>query len=129
MGFVILFDVTDSASLRHAKDLHKEMCGRQDFKKKDFEPVVYFVANKIDKDPFAEEVDDNKEELLRYAKEAHPVRFKIMEVSASEFTHVRKLFREMIEDIVLRKKLWMTEADEAREKGGKEGNQEDCSVQ
>merc|ERR1719220_2944392 len=68
---------------------------------------VWLVANKIDKDPLASRSADN----LRRARALPSGRENgqmahYAEVSALEFTRVRKLFRDVLEDIVADVKVW-----------------------
>lgn len=132
MGFIILFDVHDKDSFEHAKKAHEDLLlsFRKQHRGHDH-PIVYFVANKVDKDPPDSDNKMNRGALKQYAKKHPPQSFTIMEVSATEFTRVRKLFRDMIEEIVDNPEMWMTAADKERAKAAeaKEQGGENCSVQ
>lgn len=56
------------------------------------------VANKIDKDPLVGDRADELKKAKTWADEHH---VNFMDVSASEFTRVRKLFREVFETILV----------------------------
>lgn len=135
MGFLLVFDATDERSFKEAVSLYDALQqnlaaaadepGQQ--KTAIEKPVVYLVANKIDKD--ASNMADSEVVKLRkwsqYFAERNKIRF--MEVSALEFKNVRKLWWDMIEDIALKPKLWQVEEAQHEEAGeGKEG--ENCVV-
>lgn len=129
MGYLIVFDVNDRESLESATRVHKEFCNRQKYKKTNLNPVIYIVANQIDKDPSGEAYKINEELLKTYAKEDHSVTFKISFVSAAEFTGVRRLFREICDEIVAHPQLWQTEEDKKKHGVGDEEGGAGCSVQ
>jgi len=135
MGFLLVYDATDERSFKEAVSLFDvlqqnlassaEESGKQSSASE--KPVVYLVANKIDKD--ASNMADSEVVKLRkwsqYFAERNKIRF--MEVSALEFKNVRKLWWDMVEDIALKPKLWQVEEathDEAGE--SKEGDA--CAV-
>jgi GTPase SAR1 family protein len=135
MAFIILFDINSIESLEAAKEIFKKLDKRHGESKvgTSLEPVVYLVANKIDLDPHSEEpgrIKRSLQDIQRFQhdpaydhpwfpKADHPgdpekrIRFTFMDVSAMEFTKVRRLFRNIVDDILCRPMLYLNE-DEAQ---------------
>lgn len=125
MGFVIVFDVCDEDSLTAAKQIHDRL------KQKGLkEQKVYLAANKIDRAPIEPEAMRNLAAARLFAERSG---VKFVECSALEFTRVRKLFRDILEDIHTESSLWMTEAQMSLKKQeaekGPGGSGKDCIVQ
>jgi len=114
MAFIVVFDINDESSWESAQKVfgllnerHKGKVGE------DNEPVVYLVANKIDQDPMGEapvRLRHNVEAWQR-SRQDYGIRFKYMEVSALEFTKVRRLFRNIVDEILVRPELYKYEGD------------------
>lgn len=108
MGFVVVFDCCSQISLATALGVCRDLIIQKT------ESPVYLVASKIDKDPMAPLCKENvakAEDFVRAHDRQPPMRF--MEVSAQEYTRVRKLFRDIVEEIFQNPELWMS-ADAAR---------------
>lgn len=116
MGFILLFDINDESSLESVQkvfglfnDRHKPKIGQNN------EPIVYVVANKIDQDPLGEEPQRLRRKAEAWQRSHCQVEgnfpFQYMEVSALEFTKVRRLFRGIADELLLRPELYATEAD------------------
>eukprot|EP00928_Gymnodinium_smaydae_P030509 TRINITY_DN22670_c0_g1_i1.p1 TRINITY_DN22670_c0_g1~~TRINITY_DN22670_c0_g1_i1.p1 ORF type:complete len:158 (-),score=35.26 TRINITY_DN22670_c0_g1_i1:62-535(-) len=122
MGFLIVFDATDASSfeaamqINHALHEHAEISTHK----------VYLVANQIDKDPYSPTFQKCLKAAKHYA-ETHELTY--MEVSALDYTRVRKLFRDAIEDICSEAAFAMTGAGGHAVGGGAAGDSKDCSVQ
>merc|ERR1719188_386522 len=109
MGYMIVFDSNDPKSYEEALNLHlllKEDLARRKIK---LEPVVYLVANKIDKDPQSETFFQIMASAELYSKEKM-IRF--WQVSAMEFIRVKKMFREMVSKIRSNQILWLIDDGE-----------------
>merc|ERR1740138_1241547 len=106
MGFLIVFDANRDNSLQEAQHVCRKLLEDDTVIENHY---VYLVANKMDKDP------TRTSEAVKQARdfaESEGVRFA--EVSALEFTRVRKVFREIIEEISMKTSLYMTEEEEKR---------------
>lgn len=102
MAFLVVFDSNRPESWETAKEivdeLHRPYADREGARKDENPPMVVLVANKIDKEPFSATFRSVLEAARRHAR--------VVEVSAVEFTRVRKLFRDLVEELVLRPQLW-----------------------
>merc|ERR1711907_584143 len=98
MGFLIVFDANDEDSLKEAFHIHELLEEDMNKKKIKIRPIVYFVGNKIDKEPAN---PDSKMTTIIESARAYCDQnsMKFHETSALEFKKVKKLFREMISDI------------------------------
>jgi len=130
MGFIIVFDANSPASLNAAKEIHATMRNPQ---RNINHCCRILVANKVDKDPWSHATRQNIREAKDYCRQ---VNLHFVEASALEFTRVRKLFRDAVEEILSRPNLWMGEAamdmdaGMTRAKSAKSGqNKEDCTLQ
>lgn len=147
MGFLLVYDATDEKSFKEAVSLWDQLQtnlvqGAAAEPSKSLQgpekPVVYLVANKIDKDgaKAGANITDNSElvrlEIVKlrkwsqYFADKNKIRF--FEVSALEFKNVRKLWWDMIEDIALKPKLWQIEEAQHEEAEGL-SPAENCTVQ
>eukprot|EP00746_Dinoflagellata_sp_MGD_P005101 gnl/MRDRNA2_/MRDRNA2_109878_c0_seq1.p1 gnl/MRDRNA2_/MRDRNA2_109878_c0~~gnl/MRDRNA2_/MRDRNA2_109878_c0_seq1.p1 ORF type:complete len:260 (-),score=58.06 gnl/MRDRNA2_/MRDRNA2_109878_c0_seq1:10-789(-) len=119
MGFMIVFDANSEKSYTEALNIH--MMLEEDLLKKKIrlKPVIYLVANKIDKDPTSNEFQKMIASAQIYSQ-AKMIRYE--EVSALEFKRVKKMFREMLGHIRSNQILWLLDdGDEnvtAEEAGG-----------
>lgn len=102
MGFLIVFDANVEESLVEAQRVCRMLLDQGDLSNH----YLIFVANKIDKDP----VNATMQRTVRAAREfAQTEGVRFAEVSALEFTRVRKVFRELIEELSVRTSLYMTQ--------------------
>jgi len=112
MGFLVVFDATDTKSYEEA--LNILLLLEDDLKKKKcrLKPVIYLVANKIDKDPACDIFVNiiNSAEVYSLSK---MIRF--WQVSALEYKRVKKMFREMLNAIKSNQTLWLLEENESTE--------------
>jgi len=76
---------------------------------RDREHIIYFVANKCDKNTLG---NSSIQTLYQEEKGKMPlhtkVNMKLWEVSALEFRRVRKLFLDMVDDIMMTPSLYLT---------------------
>eukprot|EP00420_Gonyaulax_spinifera_P016694 CAMPEP_0197906842 /NCGR_PEP_ID=MMETSP1439-20131203/63565_1 /TAXON_ID=66791 /ORGANISM="Gonyaulax spinifera, Strain CCMP409" /LENGTH=273 /DNA_ID=CAMNT_0043528235 /DNA_START=59 /DNA_END=880 /DNA_ORIENTATION=- len=128
MGFIVVFDSHCSHSLETAKDICSGLKG-----KLPEDRHVYVVANKIDKDSYSSAFISNLAEAREWTK-TNQVR--LVEVSALEFTRVRKLFRDIVETVAIESDLCLPDkklkhagksSSHKHQQGGEQ--QEDCGVQ
>merc|ERR1712060_197913 len=98
MGFLIVFDVNNEDSLKAAQHIFDDL-----MEKRPTHHKIFLVANKIDKDPLSVGFRRNCEAARLFAQDKG-IRYR--EVSALEYTHVKKLFREMVEEICMQPELW-----------------------
>eukprot|EP00435_Cladocopium_sp_Y103_P072007 s281_g39.t1 len=90
--------------------------------------TVFLVANKIDKDPLADETIKTRAAARAFAEIKELPYF---EVSALKFIRVRKVFREMVEHIVLQPQLWSSDSLKEFYQNKKKVSltQENCALQ
>lgn len=125
MGFMIVFDANSEKSYTEALNIH--MMLEEDLMKKKIKlkPVIYLVANKIDKDPTSPEFQKMCASASIYSQ-SKMIRYE--EVSALEFKRVKKMFREMLNNIRSNQILWLL--DDGDDKAGEEdGGGSKCVVQ
>jgi len=122
MGFMFVFDATSTKSYQEAINLYKMLT--VDLTKKKIpklqQPRIFFVANKIDKDPLNPEMQAVLETARIFSTQ---VSMPFHEVSAMEFKGVKKLFRDLMRAIMTRQQLWLLDdgsgvVEEALEKAG-----------
>lgn len=101
MAYLILFDALDRASFQEATKLHRELKQRID--QGELHPVVYLVANKVDKDPWSSELEVLKRSARTYSEDSGVPYY---EVSALQFRGVKKLFRNLMYAVLVDQKLW-----------------------
>ncbi|CAD7944188.1 unnamed protein product [Amoebophrya sp. A120] len=106
MGFLIVFDANETKSYEEALNLHSLLLDDLKRKKIKLEPVVYLVANKIDKDPHSDTFCQIIASAELYSKEKM-IRF--WQVSSMEFVRVKKMFREMVSKIRSNQILWLVD--------------------
>jgi len=130
MGFLIVFDANSKESLKVAMEIHGEL-SRVHLNGH----VIYLVANKIDIDPFNTTFRQNIAAARAYARQKTQQRtaVRFAEVSALEFTRVRKLFRDVVEEIALQPHLWSDDGEGFRavktDATAPDTTQEECAVQ
>eukprot|EP00747_Dinoflagellata_sp_TGD_P208172 gnl/TRDRNA2_/TRDRNA2_81680_c0_seq2.p1 gnl/TRDRNA2_/TRDRNA2_81680_c0~~gnl/TRDRNA2_/TRDRNA2_81680_c0_seq2.p1 ORF type:complete len:276 (+),score=54.87 gnl/TRDRNA2_/TRDRNA2_81680_c0_seq2:111-938(+) len=134
MGFVIVFDVNDEASLTEAIQLNLSLEFQMQKKKAHYKPVVYLVGNKIDKDPSSCFRIRRSAQLFTDEK-----RIKLFEVSAFELRKVKAIFRQMLLEIRENPVLWrldQTKSGDSEDASKKDGDapagadaKKDCVVQ
>lgn len=100
MAFLIVFDATNEASFAEAKKAHQTLELTIQLHKVHFRPVVYLVANKVDKGNKMLAAARDYAEL--YKGKLKPV----VEISALEVRKVKKLFRDMLVDVRENPILW-----------------------
>eukprot|EP00930_Biecheleria_cincta_P081034 TRINITY_DN6962_c0_g1_i1.p1 TRINITY_DN6962_c0_g1~~TRINITY_DN6962_c0_g1_i1.p1 ORF type:complete len:276 (-),score=44.85 TRINITY_DN6962_c0_g1_i1:155-952(-) len=126
MGFMLVYDANVEESLHTAMELYKTL--HEDKGGRGRGITIFLVANKIDKDPMNVQTQNN---IAAGRSFAEIKEIKHMEVSALKYIHVRKLFREMVEQITMQPQLWasdaMKEFQEKRTKGKGPGG-EQCGV-
>mmetsp|Transcript_1284 Transcript_1284/g.1618 ORF Transcript_1284/g.1618 Transcript_1284/m.1618 type:complete len:193 (-) Transcript_1284:19-597(-) len=124
MGYIIVFDVCQEQSYREAKDILQHVAFaideglRRD--KTQSKPVVYLVANKVDKDPNGSEYQERLQEARNFAVKERPredkrMNLKFFECSALEFKNVRRVFLEMLDDIGQERGLWVINYHEKKD--------------
>merc|ERR1712232_872529 len=119
MGFLIVFDVTQPDSFIGAKQIYHELKSSIRATHK-----VCLVANKMDKEPLAVK----REHTLNAARElAASNGIYFMEVSALEFSRVRTLFRDALDEIVSEPEFGGKRAKKGTSDG--DPDQKDCVVQ
>eukprot|EP00747_Dinoflagellata_sp_TGD_P027360 gnl/TRDRNA2_/TRDRNA2_132566_c0_seq3.p1 gnl/TRDRNA2_/TRDRNA2_132566_c0~~gnl/TRDRNA2_/TRDRNA2_132566_c0_seq3.p1 ORF type:complete len:266 (+),score=64.15 gnl/TRDRNA2_/TRDRNA2_132566_c0_seq3:85-882(+) len=125
MAFLILYDVNDEQSFASAKEVQSSLTKEVARQKSKLQPVVYLVANKIDKEPLGSEY-----QRLKHAGQALAGRNKIQfaEVSALEYKRVRKLFSDVLKDVSRDPALWQLGWEQKAKTQGN-GTDENCSVQ
>lgn len=112
MAFIVLFDVNQEESLAAAKAVFELLQNRHIAKvNQDNEPVVYVVANKIDQDPMGEEPARVRRMVEAWRATPDQMPFTYMEVSAFEFTKVRRLFRNIVDEVLKRPALYASDAE------------------
>lgn len=124
MAYFILFDATKKKSYLEALKLHAELVDHQRKKQNKLKPIVYLVANKIDKDPWGDEFKQVTGSARTYS-EGNAVR--LFETSALQFRGVKKLFREVVKAVRVQQSLWVM--DRGSEAVDDETSAEKCSVQ
>jgi len=108
MGFLLVFDATVEESLKTAMEMFNSICLQSATKTTVPKGItVFLVANKIDKDPLDEEPIKTRGAARAFAEIKELPYF---EVSALKFLRVRKVFREMVEHIVLQPQLWSSDS-------------------
>lgn len=131
MGFIVVFDSCGQKSLAIALGICHELASDVTHARV---PPVYLVAAKIDKNPTAPVCVDNIARAKEYVEKVErDPRIQFMEVSALEFTRVRKLFRDIVEDVFQDPELWMSPENalkwkHSQGKGHHEGPAQ-CSLQ
>eukprot|EP00397_Hematodinium_sp_SG-2012_P053147 GEMP01063261.1.p1 GENE.GEMP01063261.1~~GEMP01063261.1.p1 ORF type:complete len:126 (+),score=27.06 GEMP01063261.1:673-1050(+) len=125
MGFLIVFDATDPESYKEALNIHLML--DEDLKKKKIrlKPVIYLVANKIDKDPACEVFSQIITSAEVYS---HSKMIRFWQVSALEYKRVKKMFREMLNAIRSNQLLWLLDDGESQEVVT-ESKKSECDVQ
>mmetsp|Transcript_38109 Transcript_38109/g.89287 ORF Transcript_38109/g.89287 Transcript_38109/m.89287 type:complete len:281 (+) Transcript_38109:185-1027(+) len=130
MGYMVVFDSCDDNSFREAQEVLRHVNDSVNSMKEDGRPVVYLVANKVDKDPIGQDfrriLDDAGYFAQKWARDHPRINFKLYECSALEFKNVRKVFLEMVDDICDDASLWQDAAalhkeTDRKEHSGQEG--------
>jgi len=103
MGFMIVFDGTDQNSLKEAVQAHFKLKEKMKNVEEKLQPVIYFVANMADKDPTCPDYQKRVQAAKHHAETNHTV---FVEVTASSLIEVKRLFRSILTDIVLKPSLW-----------------------
>lgn len=126
MGFMIVFDANDTKSYEEALNLHLLL--QEDLKRKKIklEPVVYLVANKIDKDPQSDTFFQIIASAELYSKEKM---IRLWQVSALEFVRVKKMFREMVNKIRSNQILWLLDDGQRVTEDFGDSGGEKCTLQ
>eukprot|EP00747_Dinoflagellata_sp_TGD_P155670 gnl/TRDRNA2_/TRDRNA2_177603_c12_seq1.p1 gnl/TRDRNA2_/TRDRNA2_177603_c12~~gnl/TRDRNA2_/TRDRNA2_177603_c12_seq1.p1 ORF type:complete len:266 (+),score=52.89 gnl/TRDRNA2_/TRDRNA2_177603_c12_seq1:54-851(+) len=123
MAFLICFDANAEPSYSEALKIEDEL--RQYFIKRQYtkKPLIYFVANKIDKDPSAE-MFQTVVSSARLHTEFQGIPY--FEVSSMQYKGVKKLFRHVVQAIRSNNELWQLSPPESHleELAGKA-----CSIQ
>jgi len=104
MAFFLLFDATSNQSYLEALRIHgslKEFWEKKELKLK---PIVFLVANKIDKDPLDETFLSVMESASMYSEFNA---LKLYKVSASQYNGVKKLFRSAMQAVLTNQALWI----------------------
>lgn len=138
MAFMIVFDASDDNSLTEAIDVFEKLQVQIQLKKAHLNPIIYLVANKLDKSDKGNKVVALAEEFA----ESRTPKQKVERVSALEIRKVKQLFRKVLSDVRDNHVLWNdTSQDEAEGKvedqrpgtwqsmGGATMNKENCTVQ
>lgn len=106
MGYMFVFDASDIESFKAAVQAVKDFMTATP---RDREHIIYFVANKCDKNTLG---NSSIQTLYQEEKGKMPlhtkVNMKLWEVSALEFRRVRKLFLDMVDDIMMTPSLYLT---------------------
>jgi len=125
MGFLVVFDATDTKSYEEALNILLMLDDDLKKKKSHWKPVIYLVANKIDKDPACDVFINiiNSAEVYSLSK---MIRF--WQVSALEYKRVKKMFREMLNAIKSNQTLWLLEEGESTEVMN-EVSEKQCCIQ
>lgn len=124
MAYFIVFDATKRKSYLEALKLHAELVDHQQKKQNKLKPIIYLVANKIDKDPWGDEFKQVQGSARMYS-EGNAIR--LFETSALQFRGVKKLFREVVKAVRVQQSLWVM--DRGSEAVDDETSTEKCSVQ
>lgn len=108
MGFLLIFDATVEESLKTAMEMFTNICLQSASKTTLPKGITLFlVANKIDKDPLGEQTKRNLGAARAFSELKEIPYF---EVSALQFLRVHKVFREMVENIILQPQLWSSDS-------------------
>jgi len=134
MAFLIVFDVTDTRSMEEARSIFEALVERTLKEKPKAKPVVQLVANKIDKEPLSSTSRNNSTAAREYvaSQSKCAIKLKYTEVSAVEYTRVKRLFRDVMDDVIAIPDLWLTDAEKSSNEAiaGKFGKvADDCTVQ
>mmetsp|Transcript_55857 Transcript_55857/g.120790 ORF Transcript_55857/g.120790 Transcript_55857/m.120790 type:complete len:264 (-) Transcript_55857:126-917(-) len=108
MGFLIVFDANDQASWDEAEEIHSEL-GRIQEALGQKQPIVYFVASKIDKDPSSTQYKHTLQTAQSYCEKR---RARCELISAFHYRNVRKLFRTMLLEVQSNPSLFLPEGRE-----------------
>lgn len=99
LGFMIVFDCNSAKSWSVAKQIHEKFVSVRK-PDEEIEPVVFIVANQIDKDISSHEAFRIREVAKDYVKVAAETqglqRLSYEEVSATDFRKVKGMFRRML---------------------------------
>lgn len=104
MAYFFVFDATDKKSYLEALRIHSKFLDYYRKRGLQFNPVVFLVANKVDKDPLGE----TYAEVMREAEifsEFHKV--PLFSVSALQYKGVKKLFRTALQTVRIHQELWI----------------------
>lgn len=127
MGFMFVFDATQTASYTEALNLHKLLIEDMTKKKLKHKPVLFLVANKIDKDPGPPGNLELERVIASARMYAQQNQIRCKEVSATDYKNVKKMFREMVMMIRSNQNLWIL--DDGSGKSVEEVASSGCVVQ
>eukprot|EP00929_Paragymnodinium_shiwhaense_P054642 TRINITY_DN273_c0_g2_i1.p1 TRINITY_DN273_c0_g2~~TRINITY_DN273_c0_g2_i1.p1 ORF type:complete len:268 (+),score=69.69 TRINITY_DN273_c0_g2_i1:114-917(+) len=120
MGFIVVFDCQDEGSLSAAKMILNHLIENAS---EENMQQVYLVANKIDKDPNSQV----RHKVLQSGRQYAALKgVPFVEVSAMEFTRVRKLFRDILDHFA--EQITSAGGGSKSRKSTKDAK-EDCAVQ
>eukprot|EP00933_Yihiella_yeosuensis_P063850 TRINITY_DN67106_c0_g1_i1.p1 TRINITY_DN67106_c0_g1~~TRINITY_DN67106_c0_g1_i1.p1 ORF type:complete len:280 (-),score=42.48 TRINITY_DN67106_c0_g1_i1:39-845(-) len=131
MAFIILYDSSSEDSFKQAKEIYEELLTEMRRKNQEIKEIsIHLVANKVDKDPLNLITQTNIKNGKAFAMDkskTHPLGFA--EVSALKFIRVRKLFRDIVEQVSKQPKLWLTDSMKEYWDSRHGGKAEKCSIQ
>lgn len=106
MGYLVVFDAHSQSSRAVAIGICDDIIKDQDAESQQKKVKLFLIANKIDKSPWSFTLAEN---IKKAKEEAAKRQIPFMEVSATEFTRVRKMFRQILEDISTEPSIWKLE--------------------
>lgn len=124
MAFLIVFDSNDENSYTEGVRIYEQLREYHENKKDKMNPLLFFVANKIDQDPTSRVHREVIQSAQAYAD------FKgvpLHKVSALQFKGVKKLFRNVVQAVRACQVLWLQDSGSSKTEDKKDENQ--CSLQ
>ncbi|CEM33706.1 unnamed protein product [Vitrella brassicaformis CCMP3155] len=109
MGYMIVFDVTDKKSFDEACGIYLMLQEELEKKREKIKPIVFLVANKIDKESDSPQVRECIQIAEAYSQK---MMLRLYRVSAIQNKAIKKLFRDMLTMIRGHQLLWMMEGEE-----------------
>lgn len=108
MAFLIVFDGNDETSYKEAVRVFEGLKDYHAKKQSPIEPLINFVANKIDKDPTSPLFQSVMASAKAYC-DFNSV--PMQQVSALQYKGVKKLFRSIVQAVRSNQLLWMMDID------------------
>lgn len=124
MAYLIVFDANDESSYKEAVRVYEGLKEYHEKKNSSMLPLINFVANKIDKDPTADVFCRVTASARAYA-DFNSV--PLHQVSALQFSGVKKMFRGIVQAVKSNQLLWMLEVDVNNEE--EDGTGGKCTIQ
>jgi len=107
MGYMLVFDANDSTSWDEAQRIHiafKTLLEQNT--KTQIRPIIYFIANKIDKTSRTDEITATTTKAEQYCQQQS---VRLMKVSALKAKNVKRAFYDLMRIVVGNEVLWEIE--------------------